>query len=145
MIDTRIGTISVEINGITGGIEYLSYQWIQVDEVPTEGIVSVDKMDGGAVLTLYRVFQDVEDFNEIELQEFRLCWVKEDLISGRVTVFDAFTGDIVELVDSLGIQQTQNEVRISFLIPLLISVIPATLLYLGIKKGLISYQRLGQG
>jgi len=134
MVDTRIGTISVEIDGITGGIEYLSYQWIQVDEIPTDGIVSVDRLGDGAVLTLYSVFQDIEDFNEIKPQEFRLCWVKEDLSSGRTTVFDAFTGDVVYLMDSFGTQQSQDEVRMSFLIPLLISVIPATLLYFGTKR-----------
>lgn len=134
MVDTSIGTISVEIDGITGGIEYLSYQWIQVDEIPTEGIVSVDRLGDGAVLTLYSVFQDSEDFNEIKPQEFRLCWVKEDLSSGRTTVFDAFTGDVVYLMDSFGTQQSQDEVRMSFLIPLLISVIPATLFYFGTKR-----------
>jgi len=134
MVDTRIGTISVEIDGITGGIEYFSYQWIQVDEIPTEGIVSIVRLGDGAVLTLYRVSQDIEDFNEIKPQEFRLCWVEKDLRSGRTTVFDAFTGDVVNTMDSFGTPQSQDEVRMIFLLPLLISVIPATLLYLGTRK-----------
>jgi hypothetical protein len=134
MVDTRIGTISVEIDGITGGVEYLSYQWIQVDEIPSNGIVSIDRLGDGAVLTLYRVSQDIEDFNEIKPQEFRLCWVKEDLRSGITTVFDAFTGDVVNTMDSFGTPQSQDEVRMIFLLPLLISVIPATLLYLGTRK-----------
>ncbi len=143
MVDTRIGTISVEINGITGGIEYFSYQWIQVDEIPTEGIVSVDRLGDGAVLTLYSVSPDIEDFNEIKPQEFRLCWVKDDLLrSGRTTVFDAFTGDVLYLMDSYGTQQSEDEVRMSFLIPLLISVIPAALFYLGINRHLRQQTRL---
>ncbi|MHA1970246.1 MAG: hypothetical protein ACTSXE_00175 [Candidatus Thorarchaeota archaeon] len=132
MIYTEIGSISIEIDGITGGIEYLSYKWIQVDEIPTEGIVSVDILGDDAVLTLARVSEG--DYNEIGPQEFRLCWVKEDLKSGRTTVFDAFTGDVVYLMDSFGAQQSEDEVRMSFLIPLLISVIPATLLYFGAKR-----------
>ncbi|MFX1579567.1 MAG: hypothetical protein ACFFBJ_07945 [Promethearchaeota archaeon] len=134
MVDSRIGTISVEIDGITGGIEYFSYQWIQVDDIPTDGVVSINAMGYGSILTLYRVSQDVEDFNEIKPQEFRLCWVKEDLWSGKTTVFDAFTGDLLYTVDSFGSLHSQDAVRLSFIMPLIVSVLPATLLYLGAKR-----------
>ena len=133
MIDTGIGTISVEIDGITGGIERLSYQWIQVDEVPTDGIVSINAMEYSAVLTLYRVSQDSEDFNKIGPQEFSLCWMMKDYRSG-ITVFDAYTGDVLYLIDYLGAVQSQDEVRAIFLVPLLVSAIPAALLYLGTRK-----------
>ncbi|NHI82692.1 MAG: hypothetical protein EAX81_00120 [Candidatus Thorarchaeota archaeon] len=133
MVDTRIGTISVEIDGISGGIEFLSYQWIQVDEIPTQGIVSVGSLGYDAVLNLFRVSEDYEDFNEIGPQDFRLCWVKDDLESG-ITVLDAFTGDVLYAIDYLGAVHSQDEVRSMFLAPLLISAIPATLLYFGTRK-----------
>ncbi len=74
------------------------------------------------------------DYNEIGPLEFRLCWVKEDLSSGRTTVFDAFTGEVVYLMDSFGTQQSEDEEGMSFLTLLLISVIPATLFYFGTKR-----------
>jgi hypothetical protein len=132
MVDTLIGTIYVEIDGVTGGVERFSYEWMQVAEIPTKGIASIDRIGYSAVLTLARVSE--EDYNEIGPQEFRLCWVKEEIWSGTTTVFDAFTGDIVHVLDSFGSLQSQDEVRMIFLTPLLISAIPATLLYLGTRK-----------
>lgn len=134
MIDTGIGTISVELDGSSGGIDRFSYQWIQVDEIQTDGIVSVDAMGHGAVLTLYRVSQDSEDFNIIGPQEFSLCWIMKDYRSGTTTVYDAYTGDVLCMMDTFGAVHSQDEVRVIFLAPLLISAVPATLLYLGTRK-----------
>jgi hypothetical protein len=131
MVDALIGSIFVQIDGITGGVERLSYEWLQVDEIPTSGIASIGRIGYGAVLTLYRVPEG--DYNEIGPQEFRLCWVKDDFSSG-ITVLDAFTGDILYVLDYLGAVHSQDEVRMSFLVPLLISVMPATLLYFGARK-----------
>jgi hypothetical protein len=129
MIDTRIGSISIEIDGITGGVHYLSYEWIQIDNVPTRGIISMDIMGAGSVLTLIRMPEG--DYNDIGPQEFRLCWVTA---SEETTVFDAFTGDVLYMIDTLGTVHSQDETGMSFLMPLLISAIPATLLYFSTKK-----------
>jgi hypothetical protein len=131
MIDAWIGSICIEIDGITGGVHYLSYEWIQIDKVPTRGIISMDSMGADSVLTLYKVSQDPEDFNKIGPQEFRLCWVTT---LEEKTVFDAFTGDVLYVIDTFGTAHSQDETRMSFLIPLLISVIPATLLYIGTRR-----------
>ena len=132
MIDTGIGSISIEIDGVTGGVQYLSYKWIQIDKIPIRGIVSINGMGYGAVLTLARMSEG--DYNEIGPLEYRLCWVKREYISGETTVFDAFTGEVVYVIDTFGAIHSQDEVRMSFLTPLLISVIPATLLYFGTKR-----------
>ncbi|MHA3964569.1 MAG: hypothetical protein AM325_013630 [Candidatus Thorarchaeota archaeon SMTZ1-45] len=131
MIDGEIGTIRVELDGRSGGIERLLCQWIEVDEIPTNGIVSMIAIGYGAVLTLYRVPEG--DYNEIRPQDFRLCWVRDDPRSG-MTVFDAFTGEVLYVMDTFGAFHSQDEVRAIFLAPLLISAIPATLLYLGTRK-----------
>jgi hypothetical protein len=131
MIDPGIGTIRFDLDGVSGGIERLLFQWIQVDEIPTRGIVSANAIGYGAVLTLAEVSGG--NFNEIGPKDLRLCWVKDDLRFGK-TVFDAFTGDVVYVLDYFGTVHSQDDVRMSFLMPLLISVIPATLLYLGARK-----------
>jgi hypothetical protein len=128
MIDGEIGTIKLELDGISGGIERLQYQWIQVDEIPTNGIVSINPIRYGAVLTLDRVPEG--DYNEIGPQDFRLCWVT----SLGTTAFDAFTGEVLYVKDTFGAVHPQDEIRAIFLVPLLISAIPATLLYLGTRK-----------
>ena len=128
MIDGEIGTIKLELDGRSGGIERLQYQWIQVDEIPTNGIVSINAIVHDAVLTLYMIPEG--DYNEIGPQEFRLCWIT----SLGTTVLDAFTGEVLYVMDTLGGVHSQGEVRPIFLAPLLISAIPATLLYLGTRK-----------
>jgi hypothetical protein len=133
MIDTGIGSIYIEIDGITGGVHYLSYKWIQIDKIPIRGVVSPNGLGYDPVLTLDRVSHDPEDYNEIGPQEFRLCWIAVNP-RNELTAFDAFTGDVVYVEDYLGTFHSQNEVRMSFLMPLLISIIPATALYLGTRK-----------
>ncbi|MFX1579277.1 MAG: hypothetical protein ACFFBJ_06480 [Promethearchaeota archaeon] len=136
MIDTGIGSISIEIDGITGGVHYLSYKWIQIDKIPIRGVVSKNGLGYDPVLTLDRVSHDPEDYNKIGPQDFRLCWVA-DVPGSGMTAFDAFTGDVVYVVDTFDTFHSQDEVRLSFLMPLLISVIPAAAVYLGIRKILL--------
>ena len=131
MIDGEIGSIHVELDGISGGIERLLYEWIPIVEIPTEGFASSNTIGYGAVLTLFRIPEG--DYNEIGPQEFRLCWVKDDFSSGT-TVLDAFNGEVLYVIDYLSTVHSQDEVRMSFLIPLLISAIPATVLYFGARK-----------
>jgi len=128
MIDGEIGTIKLELDGKSGGIERLQYNWIQIDEIPTKGIVSSNSIVNGSVLTLYMM--PGGNYNEIGPQEFRLCWVT----SLGTTVFDAFTGEVLFVKDTLGAVHSQNEIRAIFLMPLLVSAIPATLLYLGKRR-----------
>jgi hypothetical protein len=132
MIDTGIGTIRFDLDGVSGGIERLLYQWIQVDEIPNHGIVSINAIGYGAVLTLNRISGG--DFNEIGPQEFSLCWIMKDYRSGTTTAYDAYTGDVLYILDTFGAVHSQDELRMRFLMPLLISAIPATLLYLGTRK-----------
>jgi hypothetical protein len=133
MIDNEIGSICIEIDGITGGVHYLSYKWIQIDTIPIRGIVSTNGLGYDPVLTLDRVSHDPEDYNRIGPQEFRLCWIA---VRNELTAFDAFTGDVVYVADTFGTVHYQDQVGGIFLATIItfISAIPATLVYLSTRK-----------
>ncbi|RDE16556.1 MAG: hypothetical protein C4K47_01555 [Candidatus Thorarchaeota archaeon] len=132
MIDTRIGTLSVEIDAASGGLQFLSFEWIQMDEIPVEDVLSVDRVGDDALLTLVRVSE--ADFDEIRPQEFRLCWVRQEGDSGRTLLLDAFTGDLVDARESFGVTHSQDYATWILLTPVLVSTVPAALFSLGTKE-----------
>lgn len=131
MIDTGIGTLKVSIDASSGGLRSLSFNWISIEDIPTEGVISSDVVGDYSTLSLIKVSET--DFNTLGSQEFRLCWVKYDISSGEYTLLDAFNGDLVDIRESYD-KSYQNNVGWIFTIPIVFSLIPATASGVWIRK-----------
>ncbi|MFQ5834200.1 MAG: hypothetical protein ACE5H4_15965 [Candidatus Thorarchaeota archaeon] len=132
LIDTEIGTLSLWIDASSGGLRFLSFDWIQIDEIPIDDVLSIDRIGDGAVLSLISVSETGFDIRGP--QELRLCWVKDDILSGRIQLLDAFNGELVAEWECLDVAHSQEYSEWIFLIPVLVSLIPAVMLSLWVKK-----------
>jgi hypothetical protein len=132
LIDSAIGALSIEIVASCGGLRWLSFDWIQVDEIPIDDVLTIDRIGYGAVLSLIIVSEG--GFYEQGTKELRLCWVKDDIMSGNTLILDAFNGELLEEWEYYGESQPQNYTGWIFLAPVLLSFIPAVTLSLWVKK-----------
>lgn len=143
LVDSGIGSIVLELDAESGGIWFLAYNWVPIDEIPIDGIITSDRVGDGAVLSLTSVpYGSLDDSGP---RDFRLCWLREMFIHDEETgvrtgqtlvVIDAFSGDIVETIEYYLGANTKPDERIMFLLPIIGAFIPSVIAYALTKKSI---------
>lgn len=142
LVHSGIGSIVLNLDAESGGILFLAYHWVPIDEIPIEDIVTSDRIGDGAVLSLTPVPLDGPNgLNELGPYDFRLCWLIDIIRHDEeipwtiheTLVIDAFSGEIVETVGYLGASTEQDE-RIMFLLPIIGAFIPSVVAYALTRK-----------
>jgi len=101
LIDSVIGSFSVLLDAESGGIKRYHFEWIGIDHVPTDGIVSPSIGDmNTSRLVLTSVGNNKSMMEDLDSFQLRLCWLVD--IGGNppgdpdeTVAIDAFSGDIV--------------------------------------------------
>ena len=109
LIDSAVSLIRFELECATGGICELSYKWVSIGEVPTDGIiVPLDPSVHKRSLMLWAFPNST--MNDLDVCQLRLCWVLDywsTSESGLMTldetlVVDAFSGEVLVRLDYFG-------------------------------------------
>lgn len=134
LIDTGIGALTIELDASTGGVQFLSMDWIQIDQISTENVLPSERVSSDAVLSLIRV--SATSFNDLVPQELQLCYVMQDWWSGSILLLDPLTGDLIDERESFSVPHSLEFTGWRFLAPILVSSVPAAFLYLWIRRTL---------
>jgi hypothetical protein len=100
LIDSVIGSFSVLLDAESGGIQNYCFQWIEIDHVPTDGIVSPSIGDmNTSRLVLTSVGNNKSMMEDLDSFQLRLCWLVDIGYPpgdpDETVAIDAFSGDIV--------------------------------------------------
>jgi hypothetical protein len=101
LIDSEVSFIRFELEYATGGICELSYEWVSIGEVPTDGIiVPLDPSVHKRSLMLWAFPNST--MNDLDVCQLRLCWVldywstsESGLMTHDTLVVDAFSGEVL--------------------------------------------------
>lgn len=106
LVQLDIGSFTIELDRLDGGIRSFSYKWISFNEIDTDEIVDplVQAPTNPASKTLLLYLLHDQDLAVLSRITARLCWrVKSYQLSGpEEFILDAFSGEIVETLDYFG-------------------------------------------
>jgi hypothetical protein len=107
LIDSWIGSFSVLLDAESGGIRQYRITWIEIDHVPTDGIISPSIGDADTSRLVLTSVGSNTSMNHLDSFQLRLCWLVD--IWGyppgdidETLAIDAFSGDIVGRIDYYG-------------------------------------------
>lgn len=105
LIDSSFGTLNLQIDGRNGGLRYLMLEWMSIDQIPTTGIISADKVAPNATLSLQAIPMEGQEIYSVDIEapfKMQLVWLEKDSTTGKEILYDAFSGEILEYRASFG-------------------------------------------
>jgi hypothetical protein len=103
LVQADIGSFTIELDMSDGGIHYFSYTWIPFDEIDVTGVVEpvVQNPESKSLVLTLLHNQDIAVVGGVTA---RLCWeVTSFQLSGmEKSIIDAFSGEVVETLDTFG-------------------------------------------
>ena len=99
LIDSVIGSFSVLLDAESGGIQDYRITWIEIDHVPTDGIVSPSIGDMNTSRLVLTSVGNNKSWVHLDSFQLRLCWLVDIGYTpgdpDETVAIDAFSGDIV--------------------------------------------------
>ncbi len=145
LIDSVIGSFSVLLDAESGGIQDYRITWIEIDHVPTDGIISPSIGDVDTSRLVLTSVGSNKSMNSLDSFQLRLCWLVDIGLNppgdiDETLAIDAFSGDIVGRIYYYG----EGEISLQMLmvtVSFLGALTSATLAFILLRK--LRYGGLG--
>ncbi len=132
LVDPDFGSLRIQIDGENGGLRYMILEWMNIQEIPREGIISSNRFIQHATLSLEAIHWGPP-------LKMQLVWLEKDYATGEM-LYDAFTGELIEYRPYLG--DPVHNTSILLITPVASTLGFAALTYLIGKKFLIKKHSL---
>jgi hypothetical protein len=132
LVDPDFGSLRIQIDGEIGGLRHMILEWMNIQDIPRDGIISSYRFIQHATLSLEAIHWGPP-------LKMQLIWLVNDYATGEM-LYDAFTGELVEFRPYFG--EPVHDTSILLIAPVASTLGFAALTYLLGKKFLIKKIRL---